>query len=583
MKGFKFDAPHMAVGLDLNSPNNLKYGAIHDGSSARYVRKTGIYTGPGYREVADLATGQPIDDLFGSKNDVFKTLWAKSNTNVYHSVHNVSTGYGVGLSLTASERLFFLEQSNGDVFGFNQTDTPFRLATGVLQATLTDLATGEINVGSGTINKFAASGTVYMNGVSYTYGAKSATSLTGLGGGPLPSGGLPVGTLVTQSSNPATMVDLAGNAVKGTCGMELEGCMLIAGIKGTESIIRISAPSTLDNEEFFYDFQANGASAKVMPNPVTAMIKGVGRGYVFGESYVHAATGFDAASGILLTTPISQDVGAYNPRCVIAVGGKVFFFGKKRFTPINLTLQPDGITSSQIDDNFDYPIQPWLATLDDDQSDSAVLEYDETNGLISITGKVGGSLQTYLYDDTNGIEAYLPRETRPLRCHTFFDGKSYFGSNTTDKVYQNHIGRTNDGIAIAHRWRTGRMETNDRKEGFPDILKFSGYMTSACEFTVNIYASGSSAAVFSEDFDDSIITSSIGRPIGLRGIGSSQVGGDPSAPTLVYPYEVEVELTGIQGYDFEVEWVCNKLGAFLQVNPMLMDGKDSRLASRDRS
>lgn len=581
-----FDARHMAVGLDLNASRNAKPGTIGDGFSARYIKDTGISTGPGYFRINTLGTGLKVDDLFGASNELLKSLWAKSGTKIYNNAHNQDLAYNIGLSLTASERQAFLEVRNGDLLTFNQTDAPSRIAVARLTTAVTVLANDTMIVGATNIDKFTTSGTVYSKGVSYTYSGKSATALTGLGGGPLPSGGLAVNDLITQTSQPSSM-----SVAKGTCAMILEGSTLIAGVKNNENVVYSSAPATLDNPEFAYDFSANGASGKVMQNPVVAMIKGTTLAYIFGTRFVQSTIGFDIETNVFHTNPVTDDAGAYNSRCVINFGGRAAFLGNKRLMPINLQLNQSGLTIGRPDEDFDTPIRPWLDQFDPiaDQLDTALLEYDSVRRLLSITGSINGTLETRLFDVTSGVKAFTPKDVRPMRCHIFFDGNSYFGNNSVDEVYQNHSTLTNNGFPILHSWRTTWLESfartgkQGKQEVLLDYLEFDGYMARATEFTVNIYTNGNlDIPAYTIDLDDTLITSDVGIAIGTRNVGTNVIGGGGFIPPLAYRMKCNIDLNGLSGESFIIEWVCSTLGGFLQTESYIMEGLGMKFTERDR-
>lgn len=581
-----YDARHMAKGLDMRSARNLAYGAISDGNAMRYIKDTGIYTGPGYFRMCDLGSSARVDDLFGAANETLKSLWAKSGTKIYHNVHNENPNpYDIGLTLTATERQAFLEVRNGDILTFNQTDAPSRVALAVLTAAVTDLTTGSMTVGAGNIDKFAASGTVYAKGVSYTYSGKSATALTGLGGGPLPTGGLAVGDLISQTSQPTTMANQ-----KGTSGMFLEGSTLIAGVKGREDVIYASAVATFDNPEYAYDFDGHGASAKVMPNAVVGMIKGSTLGYIFGHRWVESTSGFDVETGILNSDPVSPDYGAYNARCIVNMGGRIAFMGEGRLIPITITLNQFGVSIGKPDEDFDAPIRPWLERFDpsSEQTDVACLNFDLRQGLLNITGAVDGNIETRCYQTLDGIKAFTPTEARPVRCYAFFDGNTYFGDNSQDLVYKNNVTRTNNGFAILHSCKTGWLESYQRtgKRGkmdvMSDFLEFDGYMSAGLEFTVNIYTEGNQTTpAYSIDLDDSLIDNPVGVAIGTKSVGTTIIGGGDSTPDLAFHYSCHIDLNGLSSGQYMIEWVTVTEAGFLQIESYVMEGDGLQLTQND--
>jgi len=575
-----FKADHMAVGLNLNGEGrNLKFGAIIDGDAARYIPREGIETGEsGYKRLVTIGTGAKVDDLFGGESVLTKALWAKSGTKIHHSVQKVGVAHDSGLTLTATERNFFLEGRNGDVFTFNQVDSPVRLATASLLSD-TDDDTGSLNVGAGTIDKFAATGSGNINGSSVTYSGKSGGTLTGLSG--IPSGGVKTGDIFTQSSTPATFA-----IAKGTCGMIVEGSMIVAGVLGTENVAYYGAPSNLDNPEFLWDFTDNGAGAKIFENPIVAMLKGETLSYFIGAGFIESTLGFDIATNVLRTDNVSRSLGAYNARSVAVMGGKPVLLGKNRCIPVDIVLNDAAIPSAKVDEDFDLPIRPWLEQLDaEGQEDSAILDYDSTTSLLTIGGKINGQFRIRRFDARDKLKAFTPEDIRPVRSYTFFDGKSYFGNNTVDKVYLDNNGFTNDGFAIRHRWRTSRMEDKKgRREVYLNFLELDGFMSKGCVWTVKIYVDGNfTIPAYTVVLDDSSITSKRGLALGQRTPGLATPGGFASIiPTKKFPFKETIDLTGLSGEDFSIELVCSKLAAYMQWKSFLMEGDGIKFKSRDR-
>ena len=575
--------PHQAVGLDLNGDRNKKPGSIVDGASCRFVRGTGVFTGTGYREGCDLATDDEVDALYGAKGGSlrdFDSLWAKSGTDVFHNCQTVNP-FSIGVTRTDGEREFFLEQGNGDIMLINQEDTFSRVAIAATIAEVT-IAGDTISVGTAFIDKFAAgTDVVYLDGIAITYTTKNsgAGTLTGLTG--VPAAGFTANVLVTQVSEPGSAVDVTGTAIKGYCGMSIEGSALVAGRKGAEDVVFYSAPSTFQNPEFYYDFTTNGANAKVMPMPVSAMIRGTVRGYIFGEKEAHAVTGFDTNTGILQTVPVTNDYGAYNERCVIDMGGgAVGFLGQNRFIPINLSTDSSGQLASLPDDDFDYAISPWLAQFDADQADAAMLQYDKALRIVTIAGKIDGVLRTRTFQNQKGLKAYNPQEVRPARCHAYFQGISYFGQNTGDKIFINHSSRTNNGIPIKHEWLTPKLEDKLEREVMLKEFLNRGFMSQGSEIRIRVYRNGSSTASFDRTYGDDIITSNRGTPLGNQGLGDASLGGSTGSPTiLVYPYKLKILLVGITGEDFQIQWTITKEGAFVQSNYYVLTGDALRFSA----
>lgn len=573
---FEAKADRMDKGLNLNSDRNLDYAEISNGASLRFEHGAGIMTGPGFQK-----TAQPVADVGydGSieANRVRATGWVKLGTKIQYT-HDGSTFYDTGVTVTADKVQGFLEQGNGDILTSNQTDSPLRFAVGKAQAIILDTDV-TINVGTVYINKFAASGTVYIRGDAISYSGRNtgAGTLTGVTG--IVSGGHPIDSLVVQSSNPSTWVE-----EKGTILLNFESRMLVMNVLGREEVVYYSAIEDLANPEFFYDFDGNGAYQKIMPGKVTAGITGVGGGYIILESGIQKVLGFDPASGALLTQEISSSYGAYNQKCVADMDGVVAFLGRKRLIPITLTLDPTAETAPFLGEEFDKNIRPWLESHDDpdDQAD-AYLKWDSTQKILKIGGIVDGALETYVYDRQN--PGFLPKESRSVGTSLMINGKSYFGDRDNGNFYEDDIGRTNNGAAMGHFITTGRIEFDKgRRYMKGQYLSYEGWMTKGTFHTLRVYIEGSSVASYDQEFSwEDLITSESGRPIGLRGVGLSTPGGDVGGDVTVYPYENDIIIRGLNGDDFRIEWEITGEGNFLLLNTWAMSAHPTRRQPNTRN
>jgi len=553
-----FAAQRFDLGLNLQSIRNLKIGEIAGGASARFEKNSAIYTGPGFRTACDLGTAMSVPAL--KEATVFPLMWAKSGTKVFYMTDpNSGTSYDTGVTVTAAEYGWFQEQGNGDMFYINQTDAPFRFAVAqnTVAVTATDTA---ITVGADWVGKFAASGSVIINGVSYTYSGVSATQLTGFS--PLPA--ISINTVIVQPTNPSTFP----STFNGTFMFDLYGQLFTGGRLHYEHILNWGAPpDNVGTDSTFYNFQANGASQYFgFTEKLTAGIKGIGRAYLFTTNQTFTFTGLDPASGGALIQPVSQNYGAYNPRCVVDMEGTIAFLGKNRLIPISLSLGVGGVSVPQIEPNFDNNLRPWLASLDpDDQQADAKLHYDKTQQLLKIQGRRNGVLETYCFD--RGNNSFTPSEVRSAKCFSMFKGASYFGHNNNGKVYQDDYGTTDDGIAIYHAWVTGELEGDKGREYMQAYsCEYTGTMSRGCEHTFNVYVDGSSQPSYSQIFDDSIIYETIGTGLGSNLIPASVAIGGSQDISRVYRFRNEVLLIGVSGESFRLEWVVTKEGVYFKTS-----------------
>ena len=554
---FEIRANKFNGGLDMNSDKNLSPEQIYSGQSLRFARGTGIMTGPGFLQVArPTASDVRLDGSLATQ--IFPCAWVKCGTKVYYAPAALAlTFYDSGVTVTTSTETSFIEQSNGDVLMGNKTDAPLRFA--IAKATVAIAASDvTITVGANQIGKFAASGNVVVNGDVIAYTGKSATALTGVTG--IQTGGHVVNSLVIQSTNPTTWVEEKGHILA-----QVEKRLLVAGVTDREGVVYYSAIEDLVNPEFFYDFDGNGSYAKELPGKVTAIITGVGGGYIFLQRGIHKILGFDIQTGGLLTQEISSAYGAYNYKCVIDMDGVVCFMGEGRFMPITLTLDTKAEVAPFLQEGFDHPIRPWLERHDGhtDQGD-AYLKYDPMQKIVKMGAVVDGALETYPFDKQN--PGFLPRENRNVGTSFFFLNKSYFGDRDNGRIYEDDFGRTNNLTAVSHSISTGRIEYDKgRKYMKSKIFEYEGWMTKGTEHTLKIYVDGSATASVEKDFDDSLITSTKGKAIGTRGSGISTPG-ELGGGVNVFPFKNKIILRGINGDDFRFEWIVTGDGHFLQLN-----------------
>ena len=352
--------------------------------------------------------------------------------------------------------------------------------------------------------------------------------------------------------------------------------LVVAGVKFSENIIHVSAPPTAANPEYTWDFDANGPITKFMQFSVTAMISGLNKGFIFGQKQAHIIQEIDIVTNGLLVAPISETYGAYNRKCVVDMDGRVAFMGQKRLMPISLVLTPDNTQAPFLDEFFDERLRPWLETHDpSDEQEDAFLKWDSAQKILKIGAVVDGALQTYFFDPQSGRRkgrsgAFGPKENRNIGDSTMFLGRSYFGHRDNGILYEDDIGRTNDGISIGHKWSTGRIEYDKGREFMQcRTFEYSGWLTEPTSHILRVYIDGSATASFEQEyeFDDLEITSD-GTSLGERGFGVYLIGGGEGT-VFVFAYKNNVLLRGLEGEDFRFEWEVSGEGHFFQTNTLL--------------
>jgi len=558
-KVIEWRADRTDKGVNLESSRNLDTGEMSAGQSMRHEHGSGAYTGPGYRLKKDLgqsARGDGQEEAF-----VFPALWVKTGTKIFYSETPdvAASWWDAGTTLTTATYTEIIEQSNGDILITNKTDAPVRLIIAKAKAVIADSDT-EINVGTAHITKFVAGGgTVRINDDEVAYGAINTgtgelTSVTGIA-----AGGHAQGSLIVEDVAMSTWTE-----EKGSWAFKHESRLVTGGRTDYESVVYASAPEDINNPAYFYDFDANGTVSRVFEEPMIGGISGQTHAYLFGRRGVYQFQGFDIATGAFIVQPIAAYT-AYNNRCIIDVDGTIMFLGGKRLMPIELQLaEGGGPTKPFLGQQFDHRLRGWLDTLDStqDQSD-AHLHYDKAQKIVKIWARRNGILECRTLDMQN--ETFLGTENRPTVVASMFQDKSYF-IDKAGKLHRDDVGLTHAGVPFTHQWSTGRMEYDKGRREFQLYkYEYEGWMTKGSKHTLRVYLDGSTTASFEGNYDDSLITSTKGKPLGVRGIGVSSIAADGETVS-VYPFENHILLRGIGGKDVRLEWEVSKEGAFLQTN-----------------
>lgn len=558
-KVIEWRADRTDLGVNLQSSRNLNNGEMSQGQSMRHEHGSGVFTGPGYRLKKDLAQSAQGDGMCEAY--VFPALWVKTGTKLFYSEtpENPSTWYDAGATLTTETLTTIIEQGNGDIHATNGTDSPTRIIVAKAKGAIISTDT-EISVGTVHITKFsAAGGTIRINDDEITYtGTDTGTGeLTGVTG--IAASGHAQGSLIVEDKTMSTWSE-----EKGTWAFKHESRLIVGGRTDYEEVVYASAPEDLDNPQYFYDFDGNGTVTRRFDTPMVGGISGQANAYLFGKNGVYQFRGFDIATGAFLVDPIAAYT-AYNSRCIVDMDGTIAFLGDKRLLPIELQLsQGGGPTQPFLSESFDHRLRPWLDELDDgkDQAD-AHLHYDKTNKILKIWARRNGTLECRVYDRQG--DAFLGTEIRSTSVNSMFQGKSYF-CDKAGKVQRDDQGLTNAGIPVVHKWSTGRMEYDKGRQEFQLYrFEYEGWMTKGSKHTVRVYVDGSSLASYEYEFDDSLITTTKGNPLGKNNIGVSSLAADGETVSA-FPYKNNILLRGIGGDDVRLEWEITREGSFFQLN-----------------
>jgi hypothetical protein len=498
-----------------------------------------VFTRPGYERKADVGTSAKIDTIITEEE--YGVMFMKSGTAIQQSVDETNW-YDIGVTRTATER-DFLYPFRGEVYATNETDSFLRIAISKANGAIADTDT-EITVDD--ISKFASGGgTVYIRGDAIAYTGVSSNDLTGVTG--IVAGGHPDNSIITQTSTPS-------GAPSGVAISDLEGSLLVL----KDAVVHYSAPATLDNPEFAYDFSGNGAGKQAISGKGTALQKitgGVIIGHVYGMDYAYT---FNPATNGLLTRPLSDRHSIPNAFCLTQGDKMVYAFTGDRILPITSSRDGVQIIEDPFNDNnnMDYPVRELLSSADQTQTFS-FNHYDPVRSEVSTAVFIDGISQELVYSEDLGV--YSIDTGKSFGCKTNFKGNVIAGSDSDDKIYRDNTLTTDDTIPIFHRVLTGVYNIDDELLT-SDYLSyvFRGLLSGAGSFTFRVYVDGDLAderVVAAADLEnDGLMSTTTGKPIGGGNIGAETIGfGDTTqdAYRFTYPYEMFNASQSIQ-FEFEV-------------------------------
>lgn len=566
IKKYSVTATSYGYGLDVSSGSeNLPPEAVTVATNVRYNRNGGVFTRLGFESKASaIGSSAKVDTIFTHKPH--NVMFMKSGTSIYQSLDGISW-YSIGVTRTASERDFFYSYGK-DVFVTNKTDAFLRIAV----STLTNAITGgsvTIDVRAGDGPSFTnGSDIVFIEGDSINYTATSSDQLTTVTN---ISASHAAGTIITQTSTPS-------GAPKGTCIADLEGSLLVGGVSAFPFILYYSAPSTLSDPQFAYDFSANGAGTKKMPADITAL-GSVSGGVLIGmKKGIHYADQFQIDTGALITRPLTETHGMTNAFCFAQGDNKTYAHtNTKRVLPI--ISDADGVRiiddQSSERNNIDYPVRSFLTSIDAEQ-DLSFSHYDPVSAEVTYSVFKDGISQELVYNEDLGKWSIDVGQT--FGCKTNFKDRVYAGSDSTDTVFLANEGTTDDGITILHRILSP-LYTVDDKRVTSDYLKFTfgGLLSGVGAFTFRIYVNGALAETVDVTAEDlqakNLMSLASGVPLGGGTIGAHTIGSSGSTPE-VYPFTFPFELF-LSGEQIQFEWEINDEGCSFELRDSRLDAEHS--------
>lgn len=556
-RSVSFSAPSFATWNSSSGSDNLPPFAnkaeacsVSEAINVRFTKDGFIKHRLGYEEEADLATNAKVDDII-TLPTLGGVMFTKSGTKIFQSLDGV-TWYTTGLTRTATAREFLFPHEK-DVYATNGTDAYTRIAVGIITA---------VNSGAGTVSVSDggnfSTGTLYIRGIEVTNATLATNDFTGCTG---LTTAMAIGDVVTQTSSPS-------GAPTGTCIAEIEGSAIV----GDGASLFVSNPSTDAEPELFYDFSlSTGGTAKRMKSDVTAVVSGLGAVLIGTKQGMDIATGFQFESGALLTSSLSLVHSIPNARC-ICEGEREFYAltDAGRILPIMNLDTGFQVVDDQNNprNNLDFPVQKFIQDNKDSDNSYNFIHYDPAKRelVATILLKTGLTVEIVYQRD---IGAWSRDTTKPFSCKTNFKGRVYCGDDSTDKIYLNDEGVTDNLIPILSRFVTGKFRLGRRGVTADYTLLTSGGMLNAVgEFYQRIYRNGElliDELITADDLvDNGNMSITTGIPIGSGNVGAEVIDGSGSTSStyrFLLPYEVLFDAEEVQ-----LEWEVQDEGTEFALN-----------------
>ena len=534
-------------GADYSSgAENLDPSWLPVAENWRFTNLGGAATRTGFELYADLGTSAAVDSIH--THEPYSVMFAKSGTAIKQSL-NGTTWYDIGVTRTATEIDDFLSVEK-DVHVSNPTDNYTRIAVTTLRTAIT-VASTEIDLRVGDGGKFGTSGTVYIEGDSISYGGRTGDQLTSVTN---ISASHSVGAIITETSAPSS-------APKASCLGLLEGATLAGGVAANRAYLYYSAHATGDNPEFAYDYTANGANfAPPFPTDIVDINSITGGSIIALKKGIHYASTFDVNSEELLITEIHNQFGGVNNRCLVQGQKMTYLLDAKNKRIVPIVNDQNGV--NVLDDpnkqknNLDYPVQGFMAGIDEDQSLSSTSFDPVTTEVVFTVYKNGFSHDVVLQENVNKWSIDIGKN---FKCRTNFNGKSICGSDYNAEIYLNNSGLTDNTVGIHHRLLSPVYNIDDKRVTM-EFLDYvcGGLLSSLGEFTLRMYVND--LKVFDQLVTADMLVAanlmsrSSGTPIGSGSIGPRSIGSGGASPPTGYrfTYPPTVLFSG-ETFQFEIE------------------------------
>lgn len=538
-----FVAPNYGGGADYTSgPENLDPSQCVAVENWRYSNAGGMSTRLGFELKSDFGTDARIHNLW--THEPYNVMFGKSSTKIKHSLDGL-TWYDTGLTRTASEVEDF-KSIEKDLHVSNATDVYTRIAVSTVAAVNSGAGTFSLRTGDG--GKFS-SGTIYIRGIAVTSGTLASDNYTGCVG---LTADMAIGDIVTQTSAPA-------GAPKASCLGLIEGSTLAGGVSANRAALYYSAHATPDSPQFGYDYVANGANVKFLPTDIVDIGDINGGSIIALKKGLHFASTFEVTSEALLVTEIHGTFGGVNNRCLVQGQKFTYLLDAKNKRVIAIANDSDGVRV--LDDpfdqkkNLDYPIQGFMAGIDENQEDSFT-SFDPVTTEVKFTVYKNGFSHEVILQENVG--RWCIDIGKNFKCRTNFKGRVYAGSDNSDDIYLDNEGYTDNGIEISHRILS-KIYTKDDKRMTLEFLNYicGGLLSAQGEFVLRMFCND--MKMFDETITADLLVSkglmsrSSGTPIGSGTIGDTTIGHGGLAPTgYRFTYPTDILFSG-ETFQFELE------------------------------
>jgi len=522
------------------------YSALRIADNMRLTLQGGVKTRSGFTLAATVGSGSAVDSIKWHPN--FDVMFAKIGTEIYQTNDNWVTSYSVGVTRTASETDFLYPVRN-NMLASNATDGLMRIACSKLKNAITvDSLTVDLAAGDGGV--FPDSGTISIEGDSISYTGRTVDQLTGVTNISASHAAL---TIVTATEAQATLL--------ATSISELENRTLL----GIGKNIYYSRAYTLANPEYAYDFSGSGSGSKTRTQPVRALHSSSGIVLIGLAKGIDFASGF-ASDGTLTVDTLSKVHSVPSARSITDTESGFIVWTGRRVLPVSsdgngtrFTDSTDSIPEAQSARiQMDYLIRNDLLELDDDQS-SSWLHYDPFIRETSLTAIKDFISRDFVYNfDSKGWTKDL---SKSFKCKTNTATRAYTGSDSTNIIYRDRFGSTDNGATIRHKARTPIYTVNGGRATSDNfLLTLGGVLSTNGVFTVRIYIN-SAIGLEQEITTDQLVQGGYmtidTSPSAGTGIAGAESMNPGAGLGLSYPFTFPLEffLTGerleveIEGYD----------------------------------